>query len=480
MKIRKFIPVACLSMAAAGLCAQERPNFVLFIVDDLGCSDLSCFGSSYYETPNIDSLASQGVRFTSAYASSSLSSPTRASLFTGKNPARLHITHAIPIKGYARIKNGKGTPLKDADYLFDLPLEEFTIAEALKQAGYSTATIGKWHVSEKEEYSPLHQGFDINIGGDGHGSTQNYFYPYHNKWRMAKGYPYVEWNTLPDGKDGEYLTDRLTDEAVEYIAGHRNVPFFLVMSHYAVHTPMQAKTEKIEKYRNKPADTLTGHDNAVYAAMIESVDESLGRIMLTLDENGLTGNTYIIFVSDNGGHGRMTVNYPFRGNKGNFYEGGIRVPMIVKGPGIDHSECDVPVVSMDCYPTILQLAGLPLIPEQHVDGISIVPLLEHKSMSKRDLYWHFPNYTGKGHPNPAHPLSVIRSGKYKLIESLEDGSFELYDLSEDIDESENMAASKPRLAAKLQRKLAEWRNAAGVQMPAVNENYVDGPFIPTR
>lgn len=457
--------------SVSGARGHSHPNIILFIVDDLGYSDSSCYGSSFYETPNIDILASQGVRFTSAYAGSSLSSPTRASIMTGKNPARLHITHAIPIKGYTRIKHGTGTPLKDADYLFDLPLEEYTLAEALKDSGYVTATIGKWHISEREEFSPLHQGFDLNIGGDGHGNTQNYFYPYNNKWRMAPGYPYVEWKTLPDGIPGEYITDRLTDEAVKYIENNRYRPFFLVLSHFAVHTPLQARQEIIEKYMAKQADTVTGHKNAIYAAMIESVDRSLGRIMKTVEDNNLTDNTIIFFISDNGGNGKVTVNYPFRGNKGNFYEGGIRIPMIVKAPWIEPSECDVPVTTMDCYPTIMDLAGLAFYPEQHIDGVSIVPLMKNCPIGERDLYWHFPNYTGKGHPNPARPLSVIRSGNYKLIESLEDRSVELYDLSLDIKEQYNIADSHKDIVRHLLSELNEWRKDADVQMPEVNEKY---------
>lgn len=472
MKLNSILSFAGLSLIGTSAFAQDRPNVIMFIVDDLGISDLSCYGSLYYETPNIDTLATRGVKFTSAYSASALSSPTRASIMTGRNPARLHITHAIPIKGYARIMNGHGTPLKDADYLFDLPLEEYTVAEALKSAGYSTANIGKWHISEKEEFSPLHQGFDMNIGGDGHGSTQNYFYPYHNRWRMAPGCPYVEWNTLQDGCEGEYITDRLTDEAVEYIREHREDPFFLVLSHYAVHTPLQAKPEYIAKYEMKQPDMVTGHGNPVYAAMIQSVDESLGRVVAELDNLGLSDRTIIIFTSDNGGHGRVTVNYPFRGNKGNFYEGGIRIPMIIMAPGILPSECDTPVVTMDYYPTILQLVGLPLIPDQHVDGKSLVPLLSGKTIGNRDFYWHFPNYTGKGHPNPAHPLSVIRSGNYKLIESLEDGSVELYDLSSDISEQYNVADSHKFLVKRMLGKLKTWRKAADVQMPEINENYV--------
>lgn len=453
--------------------SQSRPNIIFFLVDDLGWSDISSYGSKYYETPNIDKLTKSGVKFSHAYASSTLCSPTRASILTGKNPARLHITHAIPILGYKRIEDGRGTPLKDANYVMNLPLEEVTIAEALKSAGYATASIGKWHVSEEKPYFPQFQGFDINIGGDGHGATSNYFYPYKNKWRMAKEYPYQEWNTLPDGKEGEYLTDRLTEESLKFIDQNKQKPFFLYLSHYAVHTPIQAKKKLEEKYTNKSADTIRDHKHAGYAAMLESVDNSMGALITKLEELGLADNTIIIFASDNGGFGKVTSNYPFRGNKGNFYEGGIRVPMIIHWPGVTRqAETDVPVISADFYPTILQMAGLPLMPDQHKDGLSLLPVLKNKAELKREhLFWHFPNYTGSGHPDPSKPLSVVRNERYKLIESLEDGSWELYDLKEDIKEERNLVKEKPAIAARLQKALAAWRKSANVQMPEVNPDY---------
>lgn len=473
-KIASIANLTLLTVCSANVAeAQNKPNIIFFLVDDLGWSDISCYGSDYYETPNIDKLTQNGVRFTNAYASCTVSSPTRASILTGKYPGRLHITHAIPIKGYLRIDGGKGTPLKDADYVMNLPLEEVTIAEALKPAGYATASIGKWHVCDEEAYFPQYQGFDINIGGDGHGNTENYFYPYNNRWRMAPGYPYKEWKTLPDGKEGEYLTDRLTNEAVSFIENNKDKPFFLYFAHYAVHTPIQAIKSIEEKYANKPIDKLRDHKNPAYAAMIESVDNSMGALVDKLEKLGISKNTIIIFASDNGGHGKFTSNYPFRGNKGNFYEGGIRVPLIINWPGVTTSaESDVPVISTDFYPTILQMANLPLNPKQHIDGISLLPILKgNGKILREDLFWHFPNYTGTGHPNPSSPLSVIRHKNYKLIESLEDGSLELYDLEKDIKEQNNLASEKPELAKKLQKILADWRTKTKVQMPEVNPDY---------
>lgn len=452
----------------------QKPNIIVFLVDDLGYSDVSCYGSDYYETPHIDQLAESGMRFTNAYASSALCSPTRASLLTGKNPGRLHITHAIPIKGYKRIDEGKGTPLKDADYVMNLPLEEVTIAEALKSGGYATASIGKWHVCDDSAYYPEYQGFDINIGGNHHGHTGEHFYPYHGRWRMAEGHPWVEWNTLPDGEQGEYLTDRLTAEAIEFIESNNDKPFFLYLSHYAVHTPIQAKKDIQSRYEQKAPDTLKGHVKPAYAAMIESVDASMGAIMEKLESSRLAENTIIIFTSDNGGYGKQTSNYPFRGNKGNFYEGGIRVPLIIHWPGVTDRKLisETPVITTDLYPSLLDMVGLSLMPDQHQDGVSLVPILKQEGVLQRDaLYWHFPNYVGTGHPNPSAPLSVIRYHDWKLIESLEDGALELYNLKADQEESHNLAQSNIKLAKSLQQMLKRWRSETGVQLPAINPAY---------
>ena len=470
--------MAGISMAPlllSGCQAEEtKPNFIFFLVDDMGYSDVGCFGSEYYETPNIDRLAEEGMKFTSAYAASTVCAPTRASLLTGKYPGRLHITHAIPIQGYKRIEDGTGTPLKDADYVMNLPLEEVTIAEALKPAGYATISIGKWHVCNDTAYYPEYQGFDKNIGGNFRGNTGEYFYPYYGRWRMAKGYPWIEWNTLPDGEPGEYLTDRLTDEALKFIDENKDRPFFLYLPHYAVHTPIEAHDSLIRKYEAKPVDSIKGHIQPAYAAMIESVDQSMGALQKKLDELGLTENTIIIFTSDNGGHGKWTSNYPWRGNKGNFYEGGLRVPLIVKWPGVTEpgSVCEEPVITNDFYPTMLEMAGLPLMPEQHLDGLSMLPLLkEEGSLDREVLYWHFPNYIGAGHPDPSGPLGVIRFRDWKLIESFEDGSLELYDLKNDPGETVNLADQNREMAEKMLDMMIRWREEVKVQMPEVNPDY---------
>lgn len=450
----------------------QPPNIVVFMIDDLGYSDVGCYGSQYYETPNIDKLAEAGTRFTTAYAASMVCSPTRASFLTGKYPGRLHITHAIPIEGHQRLTN---TKFLDASYVKNLPLEEVTIAEALAPHGYTSAAVGKWHVNWDEGFYPEQQGFDVNIGGNNMGNPGNYFCPYDGKWRMTADHPYVEWNVLPHCEDGEYLTDRLTVEAENFIQQNEDRPFFLYMQHYAVHTPIQAKENLIEKYKKKPRDTVRGHTNPKYAAMIQSVDESVGRILTKLKDLGLDENTIVVFTSDNGGHGKITSNWPFRGNKGNFYEGGIRVPLIVKWPGriaaTRHN--DTPVITSDLYPTLLSLAGLPLKPEQHLDGIDLGPLLTQNQEVDRGapLYWHFPNYTGGGHPNSVGPCSVIRDHEWKLIEDLEDGRVELFNLKEDPGETRDLAGELPEKAEALKKKLNDWRLRVNAQSPRPNPDY---------
>ena len=305
------------------------------------------------------------------------------------------------------------------------------------------------------------------------GNPGNYFYPYNGSWRMTKKHPVTRWNTLPNGKPGEYLTDRLTDEALTFISKNKERQFFLYLSHYAVHTPLQAPQKIVNKFKQIPCGDR--HNNPVYAAMIESVDQSVGRVMKKLKEVGIDNNTVVIFTSDNGGHGRITSHAPLRGNKGNFYEGGIRVPLIVKWPNVVElgSECNTPVMGTDFFPTILDIVGLKSRPECHIDGVNIVPLLKQKvdHLERDDLYWHYLNYIGAGHPGGARPCSVIRKGDWKLIESLENGQLELFNLKEDLGEKNNLALTLPRKANELLQALHTWRRDAKVQMPKPNPSF---------
>lgn len=470
IKRATLVFLSLLLASFGGAAENPRLNIVFILIDDMGWTDLGCYGSDYYETPNVDRLAQQGMKFTDAYAASCVCSPTRVSILTGKYPGRLHITHAIPIQGAERIK--EPLPLLEAIYRKNLPLEEVTIAEALKPGGYVSASMGKWHVCWEKEFYPKAQGFDLNVGGNNMGNPGNYFYPYNGAWRMTKKHPMTRWNTLPNGKKGEYLTDRLTDEAIKFIDKNKARPFFLYLSHYAVHTPLQAPDKLIKKYKKKPVGKH--HRNPVYAAMVESVDHSVGRIMSKLEQLGIADDTVVIFTSDNGGHGRITSHLPLRGNKGNFYEGGIRVPLIVRWPGVvkPGSQCKVPVISTDFFPTILEIAGLPSRPECHLDGVDMVPLLKGQRSIDRDaLYWHYPNYIGAGHPGGAKPCSVVRKGDWKLIESLEDNRLELFDLSKDLGETNDLAAVMPEKAGLLKNLLDDWRKEAGVQMPRINPDF---------
>jgi arylsulfatase A-like enzyme len=455
----------------------RRPNFVFFLIDDLGRQDLGCYGSTFYETPNIDRLAAQGMRFANAYAACPVCSPTRASIMTGKYPARLGITDWI------------GAPQKPTAYREYLPLEEVTIAEALQEVGYATGFVGKWHLATRDadraKYYPDRQGFDINIGGDYSGSPPTYFHPYRKGSRELETMP-------PGGKEGEYLTDRLTDESLRFIESNKNGPFLLYLSHYAVHMPMESKDALAEKYRVKaaglpqapkpqpiygPYKTRLVQDHAVYAGMVQSVDESVERVLRKLEELGLEHNTIVIFMSDNGGLSTIaregpTCNLPLRAGKGWLYEGGIRAPMLVKWPGVvkGGSTCDEPVTSTDFYPTMLEMAGLTLRPEQHVDGLSFVPLLKGADRpGRKAIYWHYPHYHGSGN----RPSGAVRAGDYKLIEWYEDGRVELYNLKDDIGERHDLAATMPDKVAELRQMLHAWRDGVGARMPkgAPREDY---------
>jgi arylsulfatase A len=418
------------------------------LIDDMGWTDLGCFGSRFYRTPNIDRLAAGGMRFTSAYAACTVCSPTRASIMTGKYPARLHLTDWIPGR------TPPGLKFRIPAWTPYLRLEETTIAEMLKPFGYTSASIGKWHLGGPEYY-PEKQGFDKNVAGSEAGSPPSYFVPY--------GIP-----TLRDGAAGEYVTDRLTDEALHFLDGTKGRPFFLYLAHFAVHTPIQAKADITAEYRPR-VQPGQGHSYPEYAAMIDSVDQSVGRVVRKLQEMGQASNTVIVFMSDNGGvisRPHITSNEPLRGEKGSFYEGGVRVPLIVHWPGVTKpgSSCDTPVISIDFFPTLAEIAGGKLPPD--VDGRSLVPLLRGQTtLARESIYWHYPHYNFHQALVPLRPGGAIRKGDFKLIEHYEDGWLELFDLRNDIGERRNLADRMPAKAAELKRDLAAWRQSVGAQMP---------------
>lgn len=460
------------SQAASGE-SKKKLNFVFILIDDLGWTDLGCYGSSFYETPNIDRLASEGMRFTEAYAACPVCSPTRGSIMAGKYPARLGITQWI------------GGSQKPTEYADRLELEEVTIAEVLKRQGYATGFVGKWHLSPRTadiraDFYPDKQGFDINIGGDWSGAPPTYFYPYKKRNRALEEMP-------EGGEEGEYLTDRLTDESLKFIEANKDRPFLLYLSHYAVHTPIESKQVLTDKYKAKAENLPAGErgqfagvygryntrlvqDNPAYAGMVQSVDESIGRVMKKLEESGVADNTAVIFMSDNGGLSTVpregpTANLPLRAGKGWLYEGGIREPMFIKWPGVvkPGSVCDEPVTSTDFYPTMLEMAGLGLMPEQHIDGVSLMPLLKNKGKLKRKaIYWHYPHYHGSGN----RPSGAVRAGDYKLIEWYEDNSVELYNLKSDIGEKHDLAKEMPDKAAELKGMLGRWLKQMNSKMPA--------------
>jgi arylsulfatase A len=498
--------------------AKRPPNVVFFLVDDLGWRDVGCYGSSFYDTPNIDRLAKEGVRFTDAYAACHVCSPTRASILTGKYPARLGLTDWIRGRRdfpFQQLQNVKG--------LQQLPFEEQTLAETLKAAGYRTAAIGKWHLGE-EPSGPNAHGFDVDIPqGHAKGGPGTYHAPF-----KVKG---IEW------EEGDYLTDRLTDKANAFIEASKDQPFFLYLAHFAVHDPIQGRKDLVEKYEAKlsqmprrdgepfilegnPDDkkpltkaeqvsrlkhpAYSGYkvlpdrtvkikqhqDNAEFAGMVEAMDQSLGRVLAQLEALSLEENTIIIFFADNGGMSGANLgnpkrviaptqldraysssNLPLRGAKGWLYEGGIRVPMIVKWPGHNApgTVCDEPVISTDFYPTILEMTGQPLMPNQHRDGVSIAPLVEGAETIDRDaIYWHFPHYSNHGMQSPG---GAIRAGDYKLLEYFEYNTVQLFNLKTDIGEQHDLSKAEPKRAAQLRSMLHAWRKDVSAKMMVPNPDY---------
>ena len=464
-------------------CAEKNrnnsTNFIIILVDDLGWTDLACYGSRYYETPNIDRLAAGGMRFTNAYAACAVCSPTRAAVMTGRYPARIGVTDWIR-PWYDSIRK-KYPPGNSPGYVGDstnkllcprnpywMELDELTLAEALKPAGYTTCHIGKWHLGDKEWF-PDKQGFDKNIGGCDLGAPPSYFDPYYKEKKGAIP-------TLKPRKEGEYLTDRESDEAVRFIRQNKDNPFFLYLAHYAVHAPIQAKDSISAKYKLKQT---TNQRNPTYAAMIQSVDESVGRITSTLDNLGLTENTVIIFASDNGGLSTIlrldgpTDNSPLRSGKGYPYEGGIRVPLIIRWKNIIKAGTlsDEPVNSIDYFPTILSIAGLDLPGDRVIDGMNLLPILTKSGHLDREaLFWHFPHYRYRD----VVPYSIIRAGEWKLIKRYEGKAFELYNLNDDIEEKFDLSEKMKDKVNNLDLKLTDWLKSAGAKMPMENPEYKPG------
>lgn len=442
---------------------------LVILADDLGGRDIGCYNSgTFYETPHLDRLAQQGMRFTDAYAANPVCSPTRFSLMAGRYPTRVGATDFFGAH--------RGFDFKPAPMIHYMPLEEMTLAEGLRAAGYRTGFIGKWHLGEEEKYWPEHQGFDVNIAGWSMGRPSSYFSPYKNP-------------RLHDGPTGEYLTERLTEEAIALLRRFKDQPFLLYYSLYAVHTPLQAPAALVKKYEEKAkrlglddgADFGTEEQiwpikkqrevrirqsHAVYAAMVETMDTSVGRILAELDTLGLTENTLVIFTSDNGGlstsEGSPTSNRPLRGGKGWLYEGGIREPFVVRWPAHvkPGTSSSTPVMSIDVLPTVFAAAGVPLPTDRPIDGRNLLPLLQGGQAPERGaLYWHYPHYSNQG----GFPGAAIRVGEWKLIERFIDGQVHLYHLDNDIGEQHDLASVEPERVRELRAKLHAWYRETGAK-----------------
>ena len=448
--------------------AVAKPNVVLILIDDLGWRDLGCMGSEYYQTPNIDALADRGMRFTNGYAACNVCSPTRAAILTGKYPARLLLTQWLPSGRWNATKNR----MREGRYLSNLPLEEVTIAEALREAGYQTAFMGKWHLGTETYYYPEHQGFDVNVAGRDYGAPGSYFYPFEGSWTIpTTGKKLVKKSPL-NGKPGDYLPDRLAEEAEAYIrsASSSDAPFFLMLSHYAVHSPLQGKNDVVAKYEQVPREKQQG--KPAYAAMVESIDDSVGRVASTLEELGIEDNTLVIFTSDNGGFAKATDNSPLRANKGSNYEGGLRVPYIFSFPGkIQRGmTSNTPITSTDIYPTILSALGLPPRTHQHVDGVDLMPELSGSKPTEREaIYWHYPHYNQ--HPQ-SFPASVVRAGDWKLMQHLETGKYSLFNLAEDLRETRDLSGTNTGKRDELIELLEHWRLQVGAEPMKPNPQFV--------
>ena len=457
-----MLNVCCEVMATNAM----RPNIVLFVADDLGWSDLGYSGSSFYESPNIDALSKRGMVFTNAYSNGPNCAPSRASLISGMYTPR-HGIYTVASSARGKSKNRRLIPIENTTILRD---DIDTLPEQLRVLGYRTGHFGKWHLGA----DPTTQGMDVNIAGREWGS------PSGGGYRSPFSFP-----NLKVDEPGVYLTDCISEAACDFIRDSKGQPFFVYLSHYSVHTPIQPKKKYVDHFKSKTVDR--GHDNSGYAAMIQSLDESMARVIKTLADQNLTENTVVIFVSDNGGHGGVTTNRPLRGSKGMLYEGGIRVPMIVDWPGktTAGTRCDQPVIGVDLMPTILEMANHKIVDksaEVSRDGLSLVSLLNGsiKKIVQRPLFWHFPAYlqgtgvTGSGDPFRTRPAGAVRLGDWKLIEFFETGRVELYNLAEDISETKNLSLSNPGRTALLLETLQSWRGTVNAPVPKeLNPDYED-------
>jgi arylsulfatase A-like enzyme len=480
-------------VAPAAAASPRPPNVILILVDDLGWADLGCYGSSFHQTPNLDALARSGALFTDAYAASPVCSPTRASILSGKYPSRIGMSYLAGVRG----PSGPGHRLLPPPVAGSIPQGDITLAEALREAGYATAHIGKWHLqghTEKGEADfPERHGFDVNIGGHRAGQPGSYYFPY-----KSKNHPATDVPGLNDGREGDYLTDALTDQAIGFMRQHAEEPFFLNLWYYTVHTPIEPRRDQLAVYKEKArrlgldkggkqaapelqSFTRTRQSDPAYAAMVAVLDENVGRLMAELQRLGLSEDTIVVFFSDNGGlstgpgPNMPACNLPLRAGKAWLYEGGIREPFIVSYPaavkaGLRISE---PVVSTDIYPTILGLAGLPPRPQQHVDGLDLAQLLEGKadSLDREAIYFHLPHYH---HINTMGPSGAVRAGDHKLVEVYETGKTELYNLRDDPGEQHDLSAEKPELARELAAMLRVWRKSSGSKEAVPNPDYDAG------
>ncbi|MCO8122139.1 sulfatase [Stieleria sp. TO1_6] len=464
---------AAIGQSAADVKAAEKPNVVLILMDDMGAVDLSGEGSTYYRSPHIDRIAEEGMRFKNGYATCCVCSPSRASIQLGTFPARNGITDWIGAKsGLEWTRPNRVLP---AQYKHQLPAEEITVAEALREGGYATFFAGKWHLGGKGSW-PTDHGYEVNKGGHDRGSPPGgYFAPYNNP-------------VLESGPNGESLPMRLAQETADYIVAHKDQPFFAMLSFYSVHGPVQTTKALWEKYRQLAPQRPAGEDrffvdrtlpvrqvqdHPVYAGMVETVDDAVGLVMDALDQNGLTENTIVIFTSDNGGVSSgdafCTSNLPFRGGKGRQWEGGVREPFYIRFPAKvpAGSSSDVPVTGADLYPTLLDLCGLPLRPQQHLDGVSLKPILEGDSIADRPLYWHYPHYGNQG----GEPHASILDQGWKLIHYYEDGRNELYHLASDPGEQSDLARTHPARAAQLWQQLDQWLTQVDAKRPEPDPRY---------